>query len=81
MPYPANFKKSLHEHNVDESIIHQIFDGYEELEDKASKKIKFAFFARAMKQMDQLMDFDTRYEIIDCCACLKVGSGIKRLRN
>lgn len=81
MPYPNKFKKSLEHHNVDSKIIAKIFDGYEELEDKSPKKIKKAFFTRAMQQMDDLFDDHTRYQIIDWCACSKSGKRDKDIKK
>jgi hypothetical protein len=81
MPYPEKLKKSLHKHNVDESIINQIFEGHEDLDDKASKRKKISFFTQAMKKMDELMDYDTKYEIIDWCACCKGGKRDKDVKK
>lgn len=81
MPYPEKFKKSLQRHNVDESIITDFFEGYEELNDKSPQKEKLAFFRRAMKQMDETFDDDTCYEIIDWCACCKGGMRDKAIKK
>ena len=81
MPYPSKLRKSLVEHNIDESIINQIFRGYEDLQDKSPKKEKITFFTEAMNKIDELMDYDTKYQIIDWCACCKSGKRAKDVKK
>lgn len=81
MPYPEKFKKSLQQHNVDESIISKIFEGYEELKDKSPKREKTAFFTRAIKQVDEMFDENQRIQIMDWCACCKGGKRDKAVKK
>lgn len=81
MPYPKKLRKSLYEHKIDESIINQIFEGYEDIDDKASKRKKISFFTQAMEKIDELMDYYTKYEIIDWCACCKGGKRDKDIKK
>ena len=81
MPYPEKFKRSLKHHQVDDDIIAKIFDGYEEFKDKSPKKLKKAFFTRAMQQMDELFDEETCYKVIDWCACSKSGKRDKDIKK
>lgn len=81
MPCPEKFKESLLKHNVEEEVINQIFDGYESPKDISTKKKKFAFFSRAMKEMDKTMDFNKRYEVMDWGACCKGGARDKAVKK
>lgn len=81
MPYPEKLQKSLQHHGVGDSIIAKIFAGYEDIKDNSPKKLKKAFFSRAMKQIDELFDKDTRYQIIDWCACSKSGKRYKDIKK
>jgi hypothetical protein len=73
MPCISKFLSSLNEHIADKTIIEQIVKGHESITDKSSKKKKTEFFTHAMRVMDELLDYQTRYEIIDPCACCKGG--------
>lgn len=81
MPYPNNLKKSLEKHSIDDAIINEIYQGYEDIEDKASKKIKIPFMRRAMDILDKRLDYDKRYEVIDNCACCLGGVRDKNVKK
>lgn len=81
MPYPKNLKKSLIEHNVDISIIQRIYEGFENIEDKSSKKIKISFMRRTMKILDECLDFEKRCEIMEKCACCLGGYRQKNIKK
>jgi hypothetical protein len=81
MPYPEKFRKSLQEHKVEGEIVNHILNGYDDVIDKSPKKKKIAFFTQAMKKMDEVFDFDTRYRIVDWCACCKGGKRAKDIKE
>ncbi|MHB1296456.1 MAG: hypothetical protein ACYC4R_15870 [Anaerolineae bacterium] len=75
MPYPKPLYESLHAQHVDETVINEVFEGYEDLlgEGKATKKRTHTFFVRAMTLLDQRLDDETRIQVLDACACCKSG--------
>jgi hypothetical protein len=64
------FRKSMEAHHVDPAVIARVMDGYEGITDQC-KKERPAFFVHAMQVMDEMLDFRTRCEVIDACACSK----------
>jgi hypothetical protein len=81
MPYPQSLKKSLEKYNVDEKIIEKIYEGYEDIRDNSSKKLKIPFMRRAMNILDENLDYNKRYEIIDDCACCLGGATEKNVKK
>lgn len=67
------FINSLKDNNVEEEIVSKILEGYEKISDTSKKPQKAKFFMEAMKRMDELLDYETRYKIRDVCACCKGG--------
>lgn len=68
-----NFRSSLQEHNIDPILVAQIMRGYEGISDRSTKVKKVEFFMQAMKRMDELLDYETRYRVRDTCACCTGG--------
>lgn len=67
------FKKALTANHIDDTVVARIFEGFEKITDNSAKEKKAAFFTHAMKVMDELLDYDTRYRIRDACACCTGG--------
>lgn len=74
MPSPEKFKESLEEFQVDKSIIAQINDGYEDIVTKTPKKIKAAYFKRAIDIMTEQMETEQVKEVLEWNACCKGGA-------
>ena len=81
MPYPEKLKKSLRDHLVDEKIINEIYQGYEDIGDKSPKKEKIKFMRHAMNIIDARLTYEQRYEVIDSCACCLGGVREKNVKN
>lgn len=74
MPCPEKFNDSLIKFGVDHKLIFEINDGYEDLVSSSPKKLKAEYFARAMRIIDENLDFNKKYEILDYNACCKGGA-------
>jgi hypothetical protein len=81
MPYPGKLRTSLKKYGVDERLIDNIYKGYEDIKDSSSKKTKIPFMRRAMKIMDENLDADLCYQIIDSCACCIGGTRDKKVKE
>lgn len=80
MPCPEKFRESLEKFNVDQALIDEINEGYEDLASSSPKKIKAEYFSRAMNLLDEHLDFQKKYEILDYNACCKGGSRDKAVK-
>ncbi|MFZ5351503.1 MAG: hypothetical protein ACOZCL_02130 [Bacillota bacterium] len=80
-PAVKKFLNSLKEQNVDQTIIEHILKGYEDIKDSSKKPRKADFFINAMKVMDELLDYETRYKVRDSCACCLGGWREKAVRK
>lgn len=74
MPSPEKFQKSLEQLGVDEKVISQIREGYEDIVDKSPKKTKAAYFKRAVDIMTEQVDSEKVQEIFEWNACCKGGA-------
>lgn len=74
MPSPEKFQKSLEQFGVDEKVISQIREGYEDIVDKSPKKTKAAYFKRAVDIMTEQVDSEKVQEIFEWNACCKGGA-------
>lgn len=74
MPSPEKFKKSLNEFGIDEKIISQINEGYENIVDKTPREIRADYFKRAADIMDKQVDEQKVHEIFELNACCKGGA-------
>lgn len=81
MPYPGKLRLSLEKYKVDEKLIEKIYEGYEDIKDGSPKNVKVPFMRRAMKIMDEYLNADTCYQIIDSCACCIGGSRDKKVKE
>jgi len=68
------FKGSLTKFHVDEDVISQINEGFEDVTDKAPKKKKAAYFKHAVDVMNEQMDLDKFQEIFEWNSCCKSGA-------
>lgn len=74
MPCPEKFKETLVKYGVDKETIQLINNGYEDIVSKTPKKIKAAYFKRAMDILDENVSSATNRDILDHNACCKGGS-------
>ncbi len=74
MPSPEKFRESLLIFLKDQNIIQQINFGYEDLKSNSPKKEIAEYLRRAMQIMDESLDKETNYQILDYNACCKKGS-------
>lgn len=81
MPSPEKFKKSLEKFEIDENVISQINEGYEDIVDKAPKKTKAAYFKQAVDIMTEQVDAQKLQEIFEWNACCKGGSKRKSIKS
>ncbi len=77
MPSPEKFKKSLEKFDISEDIISQINCGYEDILDKSPKKIKAAYFKRAVDIMNEQVEPQKLQEIFEWNACCTGGARAK----
>ena len=74
MPSPEKFKEALELFQIEESVISQINEGYEELLSKSPKKKKAAYFKRALDIMNEQVEPEKTQEIFEWNACCKGGA-------
>lgn len=74
MPSPEKFKKSLEKFDISEDVISKINEGYEEIVDKTPKKIKAAYFKRAVDIMTEQVGAEIIQEVFEWNACCKGGA-------
>jgi hypothetical protein len=74
-------KIALRGSTLDISEQARIIEGYESLTDRASKERRAAFFVAVIERMDALLDFETRRDIRDACACSKGGWRLKAVQK
>lgn len=74
MPSPELFQKSLVKFGIDEDIISQIKEGYEDIVDKSPKKTKAAYFKRAVDIMTEQVEAQKLQDIFEWNACCKGGA-------
>ena len=77
----ARFREALRVRLGDDTLIAEIMEGHERVTDVSKKERRAAFFVDAMKRMDQLLDFETRRDIRDVCACSKGGWRLKAVQE
>jgi hypothetical protein len=58
-----------------------LIEGYEGLTDRVSKERRAAFFVDVIRRMDDMLDFETRRDIRDACACSKGGWRLKAVQK
>jgi hypothetical protein len=68
----GKFRKMLEKYHVDPTAIARIMEGYEGITDECTAE-RPAFFVHAMRTMDELLDLDTRAQVMGACACCKGG--------
>jgi len=74
MPCVEKFRETLEKFNIDEKIISKINEGYENVVSKSPKKIKAAYFKRALDIMADYLDPQIIHDIFEMNACCKSGS-------
>lgn len=73
MPSPEKFKESLEKFSLDEKVIAQINEGFEDIVSKSPKKIKAAYFKQAVDIMTEQVDAQKLQDIFEWNACCKGG--------
>lgn len=81
MPSPEKFKKSLEKFGIDENVISQINEGYEDTVDKTLKKTKAAYFKRATDILTKQVDMQKLQELFEWNACCKGGAREKESKS
>lgn len=74
MPCPEKFKDSLKMFGVEQEIMNTINEGYEEIVSKSPKKIKAAYFKRAVDIMNEQLPDELVREILEWNACCTSGT-------
>ena len=74
MPSPEKFKESLEKFNVDQNVISQINEGYEDIISKTPKKIRAAYFKRAVDIMTRQVGAQKLQNVFEWNACCKGGA-------
>ena len=77
MPSPEKFRETLTEFAVRQSVIDEIYLGYDGLISKTNKKIKSAFFKHALDVMNEKLPKEQTQKILEANACCKSGARIK----
>ena len=77
MPSPEKFRETLADFAVDETTVHKINEGYENVVSKTNKKIKSAYFKQALEVMNAELPKARVQEIIEANACCKSGARLK----
>ncbi len=78
MPSPEKFMESLHRFKVDDDVIRQINDGYENLVSRSSPMQKRPYFKRAMDILDKSISCDMLINLMDWNACCRGRSSRER---
>lgn len=81
MPSPQKLLKSLEEYGVDSDVISRIRDGYDGIRDNSTKKVRTAFMRHAMRILDEALEPEKRYEVIDSCACCLGGKRAEAVKQ
>lgn len=74
MPCPEKFKESLEMYKIDNKIINEMNEGYEDLVSSSPKKEKAKYFRRAMNIFDKSVDCKIVTELMDYNGCCKTGA-------
>lgn len=74
MPCPEKFRDSLVEFAIPTAVISEIDDGFEKLISKSPKKLKAAYFKRAVDILDAKIDDKTVRSLLEWNACCKSGA-------
>ena len=75
------FRSALRELEVPEPMMAQIMAGLERISDNSDKPRQAAFFAEAIRRMDDLLDAETCHAVRDACACSKSGWRLKAVQK
>lgn len=81
MPSPEKFRETLDDYHVSQDIIDEMYDGVGELRTKTNKKIKSAFFKKALDVMNEKLPPEKVQEIIEANACCKGGNREKNSKE
>ncbi len=73
MPSIERFKESLSLFKIDENVIAQINEGCTDVDNKASKKVRGAYFKRAVDIMTAQVSTEKLIEVFEWNACCKGG--------
>lgn len=77
MPSPEKFRETLAEFAVEEDIVREMNQGYENVVSKTNKKIKSAYFKQALDVMNAKLPSERVQEILEANACCKSGARLK----
>lgn len=74
MPSPEKFRDTLNDFNVEKDVRDAIYEGYDRIVSKTSKKEKSAFFRQAIEIMNERLPKDKVQEILEANACCRSGA-------
>ena len=74
-------KNALEEFRIEEDVVAQIFQGYENVSDRSKKDQRAAFFIQAIERMEELLDRELCHDMRDACACSKGGWRLKAMQK
>lgn len=74
MPCPEKFRESLKEFHMEEEIIHQVNEGYEDLVSSSPKKRRAAYFKRATDILMSNANVEDVHNLYESNACCKGGT-------
>jgi len=81
MPTVEKLRENLVHSGVDKSVADSIFEGFENITNKSTKKEKIRFFSHAMNLIDEKLDRDTKYNVLDSCACSLGGFRARKIKE
>lgn len=74
MPAPEKFNDSLKEFDVSDKIIAAVNDGYDGIISSTPKKVKAAYFKRAIDIMERELEFPVMRDVLEYNGCCKSGA-------
>jgi hypothetical protein len=81
MPTVEKLKEKLTHFGVDISVIDSIFEGFENVTNKSTKKEKVRFFSHAMNKLDEKLGPDAKGSVLDGCACSLGGFRARKIKE
>jgi hypothetical protein len=69
MVKPETLKRILNEQHIDANIVKKINSGYENVNNKSSKKKKAEYLFHAVNEMEHSLDKDSCRRVMELCAC------------
>ena len=74
MPSPEKFRETLDDFEVGQSIIDEMYQGFDGIVSKTNKKVKSTFFKQALDVMNEKLPPEQVQAIFEANACCKGGA-------